>query len=210
MKDLTNQRFGNLIVLEQAPKIGNDTHSTWLCLCDCGNIVVVRGFQLSNGKKTHCGCQTKSNIIDIIGKQFGRLTVIESAGLDKYNNALWLCKCDCGKDIIAKGVTLRDGRTQSCGCLKLEMNAADMPNRRKKDLIEKTSLGKIKSSNNQKNNTSGYKGVSRHSQLDKWVANINFNGKRIYLGLFDDLEKAIEARKKAEEIYFKPIIEKYK
>lgn len=108
------------------------------------------------------------------------------------------------------GVTLRDGRTQSCGCLKLEMNAADMPNRRKKDLIEKTSLGKIKSTNNQKNNTSGYKGVSRHSQLEKWVANISFNEKRIYLGLFDDLEKAIEARKKAEEIYFKPIIEKYK
>jgi hypothetical protein len=46
--------------------------------------------------------------------------------------------------------------------------------------------------------------------LNKWVANISFQGKRIYLGLFDELEEAIEVRKKAEEIYFKPVIEKYK
>lgn len=88
MKDLTNKRFFNLLVLEQANKIEKDKHRAWLCLCDCGNTVVVRGYQLTSGKKTHCGCQTKSNIIDMIGKQFGRLTVIESAGIDKYNNAL--------------------------------------------------------------------------------------------------------------------------
>lgn len=209
MKYLTNQRFGDLLVLDQAPKIEKDHHIAWLCKCDCGNTIVVRGFQLTSGKKTHCGCQTKSNIIDIIGKRFGRLTVIESAGLDKYNNALWLCKCDCGEEVTKKGVTLRDGRTQSCGCLKLEMNATDMPERRKKDNVEGTSLGRIQSKSIPINNTSGYKGVSRHSQLDKWVATISFQGKRIYLGLFDELDEAIEAREKAEEFYFLPVIKKY-
>lgn len=210
MKDLTNQRFGQLLVLEQAPKIGKDHHVAWLCRCECGNAVIARGYQLTSGKKTHCGCQTKSKIMNLAGEKFGRLTVIKYTGLDKYNNAQWLCRCDCGKEIIAKGVTLRSGRTQSCGCLKLEMNAADMPDRKRKDIVDGTSLGKIQSKGIQKNNTSGYKGVSRHSQLDKWVANISFQGKRIHLGLFDDLDDAIGARKKAEEIYFKPIIEKYK
>lgn len=150
------------------------------------------------------------NIIDLSGKKFERLTVLGFSGLDQNKNALWLCKCDCRKEVIILGASLRNGRTKSCGCLKLEMNAADMPNRRKNDLVEKTSLSKIKSSNKQKNNTSGHKGVSRYSQLDKWVSNISINGKRVYLGLFDDLEEAINARKTAEEFYFKPIIEKYK
>jgi hypothetical protein len=208
-KDLTYKRFGHLLVLEQTEKIGEDTHRAWLCLCDCGKVVTVRGYQLTNGKKTHCGCRL-SNVIELTGIKFGRLLVIKYAGLDQYKNALWLCKCDCGEKVIKKGATLRDGRTQSCGCLKLEMNTADMPNRRKKDIVEKTSLGKIKSTNNQKNNTSGHKGVSRHSRGDKWVAYLSLNGKRIYLGIYDDLGEAIIVRKKAEEIYYKPIIEKYK
>lgn len=208
MKDLTNKRFGDLLVLEEAPKIGNDHHLAWLCQCDCGTTIVVRGFQLTTGKKTHCGCQT-SNVIDLTGKKFGRLTVIKFGGLDKYKNALWSCLCDCGNEIVVNGSSLRNELTKSCGCLKLEMNAADMPERRKKDIVDGTSLGKIKSTNIQRNNTSGHKGVSKHSQMDKWVANISFQGERIYLGLFDDLNDAIEARKKAEKIYFQPVIKKY-
>lgn len=38
-------------------------------------------------------------VIDITGQKFGRLTVIQQQGKDKYNNALWLCKCDCGNEI---------------------------------------------------------------------------------------------------------------
>jgi hypothetical protein len=210
MKDLTNQRFIHLLVLERAPNIGKDTHCAWLCRCDCGNIITVRGYQLTSGKKTHCGCKTKSNIIDLTGKTFGRLTVLKRVGLDQSKNVLWLCRCECGKEITVKSPSLRNGRTRSCGCLKLEKNAADMPDRKQKDVVDGTSLGRIQSSVISKNNTSGHKGVSKHSQLDKWVANIGFQGKRIHLGLFDNLEDAIEARKKAEEVYYKPVIEKYK
>lgn len=57
--------------------------------------------------------------IDIIGKNFGRLTVISfshSNGYRKY----YLCKCECGKEkIIYKG-NLLAGRTLSCGCLQKE------------------------------------------------------------------------------------------
>nr|WP_320025019.1 hypothetical protein [uncultured Acetobacterium sp.] len=85
-----------------------------------------------------------------------------------------------------------------------------MPDRKKKDIIAGTSLGKIKNKVKQKNITCGVRGVSQHSGNDKWVANINFQRKRIYLGLFDEFEDGIEAWKKPEEIYFQPVIEKHK
>lgn len=51
-----------------------------------------------------------------------------------------------------------------------------------------------------KNNTSGYKGVSPLSS--GWVSNINVKGKRIYLGYFVDIIKAAEAYDVASLKYF--------
>lgn len=59
---------------------------------------------------------------NLIGKKFGRLTVIEEATSNiKYRRA-WRCKCECGntKDIIVTTDSLKNGRTQSCGCLQRE------------------------------------------------------------------------------------------
>lgn len=54
-----------------------------------------------------------------------RLTVIEEAephitksGVKKVR---WKCKCSCGKEVIVKGASLRDGNTKSCGCLATEL-----------------------------------------------------------------------------------------
>lgn len=49
----------------------------------------------------------------------------------------------------------------------------------------------------QKNNTSGFKGVSREKQAKKWRAQIELDGKVRYLGLFDTPEAAHEAYKAA-------------
>lgn len=54
--------------------------------------------------------------IDITGKKFGRLQVIEYVGNNEKNFAMFRCKCDCGNDTIVKGRNLRTGHTQSCGC----------------------------------------------------------------------------------------------
>ena len=51
------------------------------------------------------------------------------------------------------------------------------------------------------NNTSGVMGVSWVRHVGKWQANIRIDGKQIYLGLFDDIENAEEARKSAEAKY---------
>lgn len=55
--------------------------------------------------------------IDITGQKFGRLTVIERAINDKYNNTRWLCQCGCGKEKIIRSTSLRNKITKSCGCI---------------------------------------------------------------------------------------------
>jgi len=55
--------------------------------------------------------------IKMIGKKFGRLTVIDFSGEKipaRHRN--YVCKCDCGKEIIKSAPALRHGREPSCGC----------------------------------------------------------------------------------------------
>ena len=59
----------------------------------------------------------------MIGKRFGKLTVIEFAGVSKNRKLMWICKCDCGKithPIV--GSNLRSGQTKSCGCFCVEIS----------------------------------------------------------------------------------------
>lgn len=51
------------------------------------------------------------------GQRFGRLFVLEYAGKGRQDKALWKCICDCGSVINAVGISLRSGKTRSCGCL---------------------------------------------------------------------------------------------
>ena len=45
----------------------------------------------------------------------------------------------------------------------------------------------------QSNNKSGYKGVSWHKASNKWSSQITVKGKKIYLGVFNEINKAIKA-----------------
>lgn len=60
-------------------------------------------------------------IKNMTGQRFGKLRVIKYVGNyispKKSKSAKWLCKCDCGKEIIVIGKNLRKGATKSCGCL---------------------------------------------------------------------------------------------
>lgn len=56
-------------------------------------------------------------LVDITGKRFNRLTVIERAGSDKNGEATWRCLCDCGNETVVRGSRLRRGEIRSCGCL---------------------------------------------------------------------------------------------
>ena len=58
---------------------------------------------------------------NLVGKKFGKLTVLKRVENDKYQRTKWLCKCDCGNEVIVSANQLKRGKTKSCGCLRIEM-----------------------------------------------------------------------------------------
>lgn len=63
--------------------------------------------------------------VDILGRQFGRLTVInlaEKAGC-RGRRTTWRCLCICGTESVVTTSSLISGRTKSCGCLKKRCGA---------------------------------------------------------------------------------------
>lgn len=62
-----------------------------------------------------------SQVIDMTGQRFGKLTVIEKvAPKPNAQGAYWRCVCDCGNEKLALGIDLRRGQCQSCGCFRKE------------------------------------------------------------------------------------------
>ena len=112
------KQYGKLTV------ISFDSHTSygkliWKCRCECGNEVLVQTGHLHSGAQTSCGkCYKKPyNFINETGNVYGKLTVLNYAG-SKNNEAMWLCKCECGNEIIVSGPSLRSKNTSSCGCTK--------------------------------------------------------------------------------------------
>lgn len=57
--------------------------------------------------------------INLIGKRFGRLVVFKRSNSRMVTGEImWLCLCDCGNTHEVGSPCLRQGVTQSCGCLK--------------------------------------------------------------------------------------------
>lgn len=63
---------------------------------------------------------TNHQFIDISGQRFGRLVAIRRVENDRFGQARWLCKCQCGGERVTSGNTLRRGLTTSCGCKSTE------------------------------------------------------------------------------------------
>ena len=60
-KDITNQRFGNLIALEPTKERKHGS-VVWKCICDCGNEHYVSTECLLRGTTSSCGCiRSKGN-----------------------------------------------------------------------------------------------------------------------------------------------------
>lgn len=154
--------------------------------------------------------------VDLTGNQYGRLTVIKLSDQklpsSKYKR-LWECRCKCGNTKIVEGYWLTNGNIISCGCKRKEHHNL-MEHAR--DIIEKdyrvSGVDVTKLNLKQRANTStGHKGVYpyKHSKYN-YSAAIGIKGELIQLGKFVTLDQAIEARKAAEEKYFKPYLDEHK
>lgn len=119
--DLTGQKFGKLTVIERAEN--SPTQGTmWKCKCECGAEVIVSRHALRDGNMKSCGSENCriNKYIDLTGKRFGRLVVLERAGNDVRGKAQWRCQCDCGNEFITISERLKSGSAKSCGCYTRE------------------------------------------------------------------------------------------
>lgn len=195
---LEGMRFGHLHVDQY---VG---HGKYLCTCDCGRHVTVLGSNLKNGHTSSCGC---IKTVDLTGRMFGYLKVIERAQgkvRGKVKRVVWRCECqNCGSIVEVYADSLVSGSVKSCGCL---LTQRDMPDRIKAEFVNGTQLSKINSIPTASNKT-GVVGVNWDKSRGKWQASIRLQGKRYNLGRFDKFDDAVIARKEAEQRLFQPILD---
>lgn len=130
--DLTGKRFGNLTVISETEKHiqkGGKKQRSWNCVCDCGNALTVLQSNLVKPDGTRsCGCRARGgkagrrrtgSIHDLTGNRYGMLTVLSAADLNKSVRPkhTWLCRCQCGNEVIKEEWNLVSGHTRSCGCM---------------------------------------------------------------------------------------------
>lgn len=115
--DITGKTFGRLTVIKYAGA------GKWLCQCECGEQVSVKTCNLNSGNTKSCGCLQKdraseANFISLVGNRYGKLVVIERVENNRFGHVCYKCKCDCGGEVVVDATNLRQGTTNSCGCLK--------------------------------------------------------------------------------------------
>ena len=128
--DLAGKVFGRLTVLSYSHK--ETRGAVWLCRCACGNEKLVVSAYLLSGKAVSCGCfrresfgkltekrrkerQVRFGSDDLVGMQFGFLTVVERTKTERGALA-WVCRCACGKTVIRETGLLDKSPNASCGC----------------------------------------------------------------------------------------------
>ena len=138
--------------------------------------------------------------LDLTGQRYGKLTVLRPAD-NIGSKTAWLCRCDCGRELVARTAHLRGGHVTSCGCAAHGVEALTY--------IDGTCVEMLRAKTIRKNNTSGVPGVEWRKLKQRWRASICFKGKRHYLGSYTRFEDAVQARKRAEEELYQPFLAAY-
>lgn len=192
--DLTGQRFGRLVVLEEAGRKNGKV--TWLCQCQCEEetIIIVHGNSLRKGVTKSCGCfnkerakeanirhgQSRSKIHNIWWTMLNRCYNLNSYKYYNYGKrGIKVCERwhkfenfyeDFGK-YKEEGKTIDridpDGDYEPDNC-------------RWATILEQ-------------NRNTRAKGYYWNETKQKWQATIGINYKNIHLGFFDTEEEARQA-----------------
>jgi len=142
----------------------------------------------------------------------------------KAQRIAWEQKYGNKKPGISKGQIKKDYRGKTIGNFFI---LDYLPDNNKEVLVRNNLTGEIKTMNlrgiihksatgiplNVANYISGKEkgtGIRYRKDIKKWEAHIHQKNKYKSLGTFDTKQEAIDARKEAEEKYFKPILDKYK
>lgn len=134
-KDYTGQRFGNLVIVEMLYNYNNKGKTYARCRCDCGTEKIIYMSNIKRGFSKSCGCIEKESRHhrkhnkNLLGKKYGKLTVIEQLEVNSKGHMEWLCKCECGGNRIVTTGKLTGQRVKSCGCDNYDSNAVNLSGR---------------------------------------------------------------------------------
>lgn len=89
----------------------------WKTQCKCGKIRYINTATLNKSKYPSCGCYNPrpSQAFNLLGQNFGKLTVLQRMGHNKWGQILWKCICKCGKVKLISSNGLMSGDNVSCG-----------------------------------------------------------------------------------------------
>ena len=147
------------------------------------------GEQQAREIQTNAQRQTGRRRIDLTGERFGKLTAISPAE-NIGSKTTWLCRCDCGNELVLKTRYLRAGKIKSCAdCRVVGPRGLHYIDGSCVELLRKKTL--------RSNNSSGATGVEWYASRNCWRVTICFQGKRHYIGKFKEFEDAVQAREDA-------------
>ena len=196
---IIGQTFNNLKVIEHTDKKNSYGQRLYLCQCLlCGNTILASKANLKRGEIKNCG-NHRTRTADLVGERFGRLKVIDKIYVN--NRTKYVCLCDCGNKVTISRSSLIQKGIKSCGCLQKD--------KVKELYVDGTAPCKLKSQKLRSTNTSGVTGVYWDKTRHLWTAEIMFKNKKYYLGRYASFEKAVNARKTAEEQIFGNFLEWY-
>lgn len=110
---------------------------------------------------------------------------------------MWLCRCDCGKELKVRTDSLTSGRTISCGCYLYDKDRIKALNDGKK-IIDHTSSAFYKGTLS-KNNKTGINGVALLRD-GTYRAYVGYKKKIYVLYQGKNLDRAISAREEADKM----------
>lgn len=125
-------------------------------------IILVNFMKFKKGNIPH-------NIKDLTGMSFGHLSVLSRDVSSKSNQAKWICKCHCGKELSVTGNDLRSGQ-YSCGCTRYRKRTHGKSNSR----TYRIWVGMIQRCTNPNISAYKYYGGRGISVCDRWMNFENF------------------------------------
>lgn len=228
-EDLTGKTFNRLRVLKQVEdhvSVNGRHYAKWLCECSCPdhNLVMVLGQALKSGDTKSCGCLCKEQLNKVhAGNKKSNIYRFEYDIVygKCFNEDVEFCFSPEDFEIISRFcwcldnsngyLVARDSTTNKKIYMhKVICNTDDQVDHINRNRLDnrRSNLRPITQHKNKFNhnkrldNTSGVIGVCWHSQISKWLAQIQIGNTHPYLGVYEKFEDAIVARLKAELKYF--------
>lgn len=188
----------------------NRNGKLWLCECNiCHRKRLITTYYLNRGKYKTCNCdrflpqrfEEKDNIVYVYIKN-NIIALFDKDDYYQYFNNRRLCIDKRGYIVCEKHKVHRIIMNVTNPKITIDHINGNPLDNRKVNLRICTQSNNCKNKSINSNNTSGVIGVYFNKKVQKWVAEIKVNYKKIHLGYFESLNDASKARKEAELKYF--------